>query len=1136
MTRVVSSPLPHSEPVSISALGVEGQPVGRNRASSVGGPGRSVSPRRDWAFTWRITHRSETPPNGVPTSWWGARETESRPWVQRRQKSIPVEHSEGYQRTGRHVAEAVVNVLGTTAYVAHEALVLGGELLVFAPFPGLDLAARVLLEIWDALQMVDVNRSACLRLTERCATILYSVREEIADAGDQVGEELHHPIERLVESFHDVYQFLQRQNHRPFIKRYLKREEIQRALGVCDNSLNDALNMFNLSIQIRILKQVVRAEQARQVDTAALIETVMRNQQGSPLPAPTANALQLTGTESAVIAAITSVEQLMSASPEQIRETLQAIASRQNERDAAVDTADLRGLMREALQANSDVEMLRVLQVGRDEMPEAVKALQRALESEVDREFDAAEAEAEDLVLVTSVSSELATAGTEGGANLTRSTTLASVESRKTTSDGSAASRRTPRDTLDREFIETGIEALRRLSTVEMALPSWTITRYEVEAEQKIGIGFFSDVYKGTWRERTVAIKVLAETTPRKLFIHEATIWKELQHPNVLELLGASSASSDAPWFFVSPYYKNGSIVPYLKGLPTLEAADPLRMIHEIANGMAYLHGKEVLHGDLKGANVLVDDRGHCIISDFGQSEMKSEAYRISGEPLPHGTLRWQAPELMSGQSGLTQQVDVYAFAMCCIEVLVKGSIPWPYADDDAVRHFVLKENMRPEIPLIQQQWTPHLSEIIKRCWDRIPASRPSFDTLVHDLQQLRHHFGLDAKESPLPTHLQVPKDPHRASPSMLPVPLPPLPPDTTATFVDEPSISVSSSYETAHGDSESFRSSPVPHESEVGPEHDPFIHSPPTLSRTSSYSETADSRSDSGVLLDPPGYQSPPPADQRQADIRNERRYRMLVQHEFHPSLTLPLWTPCQVMLGSVGYLSKPAGEFVTLFNAFKPTESSGGLTGSIAALEDIGRVTTGIQRQGKRSVAQRGMDMLQSWLNSKNNTGSTTNIRRRYSSPLRQSHKTAHLFTESTVYRYVEDLAIPKRWFKANVDSILKVYGDEHPITREDLFLVIGTLEAQDYALYVSHSHPDGQLNFSVHSAARAGQPWGHFSTSTDLSSSLLGGPVYSDEPIGGQLSAQKVSSVGRGGRWDSVLLARLRFKTDSPEPTSQ
>ena len=50
---------------------------------------------------------------------------------------------------------------------------------------------------------------------------------------------------------------------------------------------------------------------------------------------------------------------------------------------------------------------------------------------------------------------------------------------------------------------------------------------------------------------------------------------------------------------------------------------------------MAYLYGKGVLHGDLKGANILVDDRGHCVIADFGQSELKSEVYRLSGTPLP---------------------------------------------------------------------------------------------------------------------------------------------------------------------------------------------------------------------------------------------------------------------------------------------------------------------------------------------------------------------------------------------------------------------------------------------------------------------------------------------------------------------
>ena len=92
----------------------------------------------------------------------------------------------------------------------------------------------------------------------------------------------------------------------------------------------------------------------------------------------------------------------------------------------------------------------------------------------------------------------------------------------------------------------------------------------------------------------------------------QISIWKTLQHANVLELLGASSASSDPPWFFVSPYFKNGSLVTYLKGLPSLDAVDLLKMIHEIAKGMAYLHGKGVLHGDLK-VRTRSDSSDRCI-------------------------------------------------------------------------------------------------------------------------------------------------------------------------------------------------------------------------------------------------------------------------------------------------------------------------------------------------------------------------------------------------------------------------------------------------------------------------------------------------------------------------------------------
>ena len=159
--------------------------------------------------------------------------------------------------------------------------------------------------------------------------------------------------------------------------------------------------------------------------------------------------------------------------------------------------------------------------------------------------------------------------------------------------------------------------------------------RYEVELEERIGFGFSSDIYRGTWQGRTVAIKILANTTAPELFVREVKMWKTLRHPNVLELYGASASTSDGPWFFVSPYWRHGSLASYLKRIasrsgsgsgshsrtrrsnhgntgphdaPTVgqglhledKGVDMLKMMYEIARGMQYLHGMGVLHGDLK--------------------------------------------------------------------------------------------------------------------------------------------------------------------------------------------------------------------------------------------------------------------------------------------------------------------------------------------------------------------------------------------------------------------------------------------------------------------------------------------------------------------------------------------------------
>lgn len=78
---------------------------------------------------------------------------------------------------------------------------------------------------------------------------------------------------------------------------------------------------------------------------------------------------------------------------------------------------------------------------------------------------------------------------------------------------------------------------------------------------------------------------MLAETTPRKLFLREIKIWKSLYHPNVLQLFGASSASGEPPWFLVCKYYPQGNLVKYFKGLSDADAAriDAVKMIHEIS-------------------------------------------------------------------------------------------------------------------------------------------------------------------------------------------------------------------------------------------------------------------------------------------------------------------------------------------------------------------------------------------------------------------------------------------------------------------------------------------------------------------------------------------------------------------------
>jgi hypothetical protein len=77
---------------------------------------------------------------------------------------------------------------------------------------------------------------------------------------------------------------------------------------------------------------------------------------------------------------------------------------------------------------------------------------------------------------------------------------------------------------------------------------------------------------------------------------------------------------------------------------------------------------------------------------------------------------------------------------------------------------------------------------------------------------------------------------------------------------------------------------------------------------------------------------------------------------------VTLPLWDPSAVQIGDVGYLSKPRGAFVTLFNAIKPSKVVVGL--GLGPVAEYGSASRGSMRLEKRSAAQKGLDAFSGFL----------------------------------------------------------------------------------------------------------------------------------------------------------------------------
>ncbi|KAE9402996.1 hypothetical protein BT96DRAFT_990639 [Gymnopus androsaceus JB14] len=258
---------------------------------------------------------------------------------------------------------------------------------------------------------------------------------------------------------------------------------------------------------------------------------------------------------------------------------------------------------------------------------------------------------------------------------------------------------------LEAAYRKRCLQGLRQLSIKYQILPSvLMINHVKRHGQNPVAGGGFADIWHGD-----IARLKAADTKEDS----QALLWRQLKHPNILPLLGVNTDLFSPSFCLISPWMENGNIISYLKQNPM---HNRYKVFLEIAAGLSYLHSRNppIIHGDIRGANILVTDDLQCCLADFGLALVTADSrssWATATTSTMKGAIRWMAPE------------DIYAFGCTIVEIL---TLRLPFHDEktDAAVLYSLIAGERPTRP--QNIWcSDTLWDLTTRCWMEIAAARP---------------------------------------------------------------------------------------------------------------------------------------------------------------------------------------------------------------------------------------------------------------------------------------------------------------------------------------------------------------------------------------------------------------------------
>jgi mitogen-activated protein kinase kinase kinase len=210
---------------------------------------------------------------------------------------------------------------------------------------------------------------------------------------------------------------------------------------------------------------------------------------------------------------------------------------------------------------------------------------------------------------------------------------------------------------------------------------------------------------------------------------HEINLLRDLQHPNIVQYLG--TAADDHHLNIFLEYVPGGSIAAMLKQYNTFQEPLIRNFVRQILDGLSYLHGRDIIHRDIKGANVLVDNKGGIKISDFGISKRVEASSMLGSQshmnrPSLQGSVYWMAPEVVR-QTAHTKKADIWSLG-CLVVEMFSGSHPFPNCSQLQAIFAIGSNQAKPTVP---EGCSEEAKGFLERTFEIDHERRPSADELL---------------------------------------------------------------------------------------------------------------------------------------------------------------------------------------------------------------------------------------------------------------------------------------------------------------------------------------------------------------------------------------------------------------------